>query len=42
LLDVLQPLGKRCVECAIRHERDVRKEQHPYIQYVCRKQTEIE
>jgi len=25
---VLQPLGWRCVECAIHHERDMREEQH--------------
>ena len=30
-LEMLQPLGWRCVECAIHHERDVREEQHPYI-----------
>jgi len=28
---LLQPLHWRCVECAIHHERDVRKEQYPYI-----------
>jgi len=28
---MLQPLGYRCVKCAIHHERDVREEQQPYI-----------
>jgi len=28
---LLQPLRWRCIECAIHHEREVRKEQHPYI-----------
>jgi len=27
----LQPLRWRCVECAVDHEQDVWKEQHPYI-----------
>ena len=31
LLHVFQPLGWRCVECAIHHEQDVQEEQHPYI-----------
>ena len=31
IMTVLQPLGWRCVECAIHHERDVREEQHRYI-----------
>ena len=28
---LLQTLHWCCVECAIHHEREVRKEQHPYI-----------
>jgi len=28
---LLQPLGWRCAECAVDHERNVREEQHPYI-----------
>jgi len=40
---LLQPLGWRCVECAIHHERDVREEQPPYVvQYVWREQAMIE
>jgi len=31
LLQVFQPFGWRCVECAIHHEQDVREEQHPHM-----------
>jgi len=31
LQQVLQPLGWRCVECAIHQDWDVREEKHPYL-----------
>jgi len=36
---MLQPLRWRCVECVIRHERDVREEQHHI--YVARTSNDI-
>jgi len=31
VMEVLQPLGWRCIECAIHYERNVREEQHRKI-----------